>query len=88
VTEGEAIHPDRAAGVSRGRSTPEVGRKARTEGSGEYSARSQERQAAENPILFGLPEAQRSEAPSSRDEGTESLPGDEQTGKPGYSHVA
>jgi hypothetical protein len=31
VTEGEAIHSDRAAEVSRGRSTPKRWRKARTE---------------------------------------------------------
>ena len=30
VTEGEAIHSDRAADVSRGRRTPEQRRKART----------------------------------------------------------
>ena len=30
VTEGEAIHSDRAAEVSRGRNTPEDHRKART----------------------------------------------------------
>ncbi len=30
VTEGEAIHSDRAAEVSRGRITPEERRKART----------------------------------------------------------
>ncbi len=35
VTEGEAIHLDHVAEVSKGRITPEERRKARTEGSGE-----------------------------------------------------
>jgi hypothetical protein len=35
VTEGEAIHLDHVAEVSKGRITPEEWRKARTEGSGE-----------------------------------------------------
>jgi len=48
VTEDEAIHSDRAAEVSRGHSTPKRWRKARTEGSGKYIVRSQERQAAQN----------------------------------------
>ena len=52
VTEGEAIHLDHVAEVSKGRITPEEWRKARTEGSGEYIARSQERPAAEKPIVW------------------------------------
>jgi hypothetical protein len=88
VTEDEAIHSDRAAEVSRGRSTSEERRKARTEGSGKYISRSQERQAAEKPILFGLPDSRRSEAPRGVHEGTESLPGDASYRKPGYTHVA
>src|ERR1700756_1841669 len=88
VTEDEAIHSDRAAEVSRGRSTSEERRKARTEGSGKYISRSQERQAAEKPILFGLQNTRRSEAPRGVYEGTESLPGDAWHGKPGYPHVA
>ena len=43
---------------------------------------------AENPILFGLPDSRRSEAPRGVYEGTESFTGDALYQKPGYAHQA
>jgi len=40
------------------------------------------------PILLGLPDSKRSEAPRGVYEGTESFSGDESYRKSGYSHIA